>query len=339
MRFLLLFIALILAIVMPIGAAIYVGAAGPGPYLLVDEGPGEAWLTPRNVGQGQAVARRYASQAEARDAADAERDSLETSSYSSTLSVTRYRLREGGVGLLLPVEGWLVHVVAPDRAALDAQVAALPFLQANPDPNPVARALDQHPGGVALGILAYAFFLGIFMFRGAAWAGTVKPAPGTPVLDATQLRARLLAVNGLDVPMQVSQTEKGRYVLTWVLDHARWARPGGMTFVSKVKRVELEFDDARNVVRVVETTMLRDKDKGVTGLSARIALFRGVTIAEHSHKVDIGLNYHPSLGWTVRPEHTFRYRDSELKGPFIQCVTGSGWSWRPVITFWRPLGG
>lgn len=339
MRFLPLFIALILAIVMPIGAAIYVGASGPGPYLLVEGGPGKEWQTPRNVGQGQVVAQQYPSQAEARNAADAARDALETTSYTSTMSVTRYRLKDGGVGLLLPLEGWLVHVVAPDRAALDEQVAALPFLQANPDPNPVVWALDKHPGAVALGILAYALLLGSFMFRGAAWAGTVKPVPGTPVLDAAQLRARLLEVNGLDVPMQVSQTEKGRYVLTWVLDHARWARPGGMTFVSKVKRLELAFDDAHHVVRVVETTMLRDKDKGVTGLSARIALFRGVTIAEHSHQASIGLTFHPSLGWTVQPEHTFRYRDSELKGPFIQCVAGSGWSWRPVITFWRPLGG
>ncbi|VFR96787.1 hypothetical protein RAN3_2633 [plant metagenome] len=339
MRFLSLFIALILAIVLPIGAAIYVGTAGPGPYLLVDGGPSQEWLAPRDVGQGQAVAHRHASQAEARDASDRQLEALDTSSYSSVQSVTRYRLRAGGVGLLLPVEGWLVHVVAPDRAALDEQVAALPFLQANPDPNPVAWALDRHPGAVALGILAYALLLGCFMFRGAAWAGTVKPAPGTPVLDAAQLRARLLEVNGLDVPLQVSQTEKGRYVLTWVLDHARWARPGGMTFVSKVKRVELAFDEAHKVVRVVETTMLRDKDKGVTGLSARISLFRGVTIAETSHQASIGLTYQPSLGWTVQPAHEFRYRDSELKGPFIQCVTGSGWSWRPVITFWRPLGG
>ena len=37
--------------------------------------------------------------------------------------------------------------------------------------------------------------------------------------------------------------------------------------------------------------------------------------------------------------HRYRFDLRELKAPVIAAIANSGWAYRPVITFWRLLGG
>ncbi|MEM7291904.1 MAG: hypothetical protein AAF420_00750 [Pseudomonadota bacterium] len=51
-----------------------------------------------------------------------------------------------------------------------------------------------------------------------------------------------------------------------------------------------------------------------------------------------GVDY-TEAGFTLDEHYRYRYAAKELTQPVIAAIIANGWTYKPVYTFFRPLGG
>jgi hypothetical protein len=73
---------------------------------------------------------------------------------------------------------------------------------------------------------------------------------------------------------------------------------------------------------------------GVVGWSW--SFFRGINFFQYERGVQVGLFFKDGQ-WTKA--YNYRFNLAEMKNPLIEVIAGSGWTFAPVVTFFRPLGG
>ncbi|MGE3936183.1 MAG: hypothetical protein AB7F67_23170, partial [Rhodospirillaceae bacterium] len=64
----------------------------------------------------------------------------------------------------------------------------------------------------------------------------------------------------------------------------------------------------------------------------------GITFFHYAHERVFGLqivNGRP----TLNPTYAYTFNLQEMKQPVIEVITNAGWTYKPVITFFRPIGG
>jgi hypothetical protein len=335
-RIILYVLGIVAAMVVPVAIALLIGFLGPSPYLLDEDALGPEWSSPRRFPDGSTVAvTAYATPAEANREAAAISQSIPTTFTSHTLNVVRYtRADDGRQGLLLPIGRRIVHVEAADDGAIDTRLQSLPFIRENSEKN-VAWILFTRYLGVALaGIAVYAVLLGIGMARGASWAAQIAPRPKTPSVTAKTLRARLLALNELDLPFQVRE-EPGGLVAEWRIADDRWIglmEAGGLR---DVHRIHLRLDPVREQVRSLDVRRTVEWSAGIAEVSASFSLFRGISFYDYDRGAQLGVFFRDGR-WTTRA-YDYRFVLSEMKTPLVEAITGSGWRFTPVVTLSRPL--
>jgi hypothetical protein len=214
---------LVAGIVVPVAAALLIGALGPAPYLLDEDGLGPEWSSPRRFSDGSTVSvTAFQTPAAANQHAASLGRSIPTTSTSQILNVVRYtRADDRRRGLLLPVDRHIVHVEAADDEAIDARLHALPFIHENPEKNPLFVLFTEHLGLAFAGLALYVAAFGIAMARGGSWAAEIAPRPRTAPVTAKTLRARILALNDLDLPFHVREESDG-LVAEWRIADDRW---------------------------------------------------------------------------------------------------------------------
>lgn len=337
LRILLYVAGILTAFVAPVAIGLLVGAPGPEPYLLDEDALGAEWSSPRGFPDGSTVAvTEHPSSSAASRAAAALAESIPTRSVSQTLNVVRYtRADDGRRGLLLPVEHRIVQVEAADDGAIDDRLQDLPFLRQNPEKNPVWELFTQHAGLAFAGLGLYVLALGVLVARGGSWAAEIVPSPmpAAPAPAAT-LRARILALNDLDLPFQVRE-ESGRLVAEWRIADERWIGPFEAGGLRDVHRVHLELDPDRSRVRSLDDRRTVSWSAGTARLSGSFSFFRGISFFDYSRGARYGLFYKDGR-WTTTA-YDYRFLLSEMKTPLVQAVVGSGWTFAPVVTLSRPL--
>ncbi len=336
-RIVVYFVGMILAILLPVGGALLYVSFGPPPYVLRGAAPGSEWKSPRTYPDGSVVAvSRF------RDAATAERG-VETLLKgidwdSQALGVTQYsRTDKGRRGLIFPVGNYVIRVEAADDAAIEARLASLPFVARNPKPNWLWLLSTEHATAAWVGLAIYGLLFTVAMGRGGAWAARVSPQPGVPPVPLETLRQRLLAINDLDVPFRVTEDKHGRLVAEWRIADARWVGLMGAGGLRIAHRIHLRFDAATLRVRALTVKRSIGWRAGL-GLSLVFSYFRGISFFDYQRGEAIGLVY-KNGNWTPGFEYRYRFLLSEIQTPLIEAVTQSGWTFAPVITFFRPLGG
>lgn len=197
-------------------------------------------------------------------------------------------------------------------------------------------------------IAAIALFTGawvvaqFFVFgRMASWASTVEANPGTSPVAATVLASRLLALNGLRAPWQVSRGRRPDELLVdWRYADAVWLDPMRVHGLRRTWRLVLRLDERTRVARAMECHAELDWSAGTVPAAAtlRWQTNRGINFFQYQHGRVFGLQFRngqPTLDLSYA--YTFSLR--ELKNPIIDLVADAGWQFRPVITFFRPIGG
>ena len=335
------FVLVFAGLLLPLGAVLHAAVFGPPPYVLVGTEPAPAWFSERRSPEdGRVLVHRYNSADEARAAARRLADSIPKSFTQTTADSVRYRHRESGrAGIILPLSEFVVHLTAPDADLLETHFESLDFIAENPQANWLWVATTQHMQATVAAGIAYLVLYGVFMCRGAAWAARIAPERGTFRLSADALRKQLLEINELDVPFRIQEGPKGRLLAQWQVADARWSNLFQSGSLQHVRHLQLELDARARKVRVIETARSMQTGRGPFSFVLRFAWSRGVGFSGLEAGRLVGLKHDLQRGWILQEAYRYSFDAYELKAPLIQATTASGWTWQPVLTFFRPLGG
>jgi hypothetical protein len=186
--------------------------------------------------------------------------------------------------------------------------------------------------------LAVAFLLAnvgaavLWFFKGATWAASSQPAAGAQRVSIDQLRERLLAVNQTDTPVTVAVSDDGATVdVTWRYADARWIDHASAHGLRRVHRIVMTLDDASHTARVLEYWSAVDWSAGGSGAEIRWYAARGINFFNFQHQRVFGLQVSPEGTLISNLSYAYTFNLQELKQPFIQAVTHSGWTWKPVF--------
>ena len=109
---------------------------------------------------------------------------------------------------------------------------------------------------------------------------SAKPKAGVVPVSGGEMRDRLLALNGPDVPFEVRE-EEGRLVAEWKIADARWSKIFYAGGINELYRVVMRLDAQRNEVRSIDQRTSVRWDVGAGGLisitaSYQRTLFQGI---------------------------------------------------------------
>lgn len=329
-------VCIVAAFVVPVAGALLLGFLGPAPYLLDEASVGPEWSSPRQFPDGSTVSvTTHPSPAAANQQAQSIRESIPASSTTQTLNVVRYtRADNQRHGLLLPVGSRVVQVEGADERAVDARLHALPFIRENPEKNPMWVLFTRHLGLALSGLALYAVALGIAIARGGSWAAEIAPAARTAPVTAKTLRARILALNELDLPFHVRE-ESDRLVAEWRIADEQWIglmEAGGL---NDVHRIYIDLDAEKHQARSLDVHRTVSWSAGIARVSASFSFFRGISFFGYSRGAQLGVFFRDGR-WTMKA-YDYRFVLSEMKTPLVQAIVGSGWKFTPVVTLSRPL--
>jgi hypothetical protein len=110
--------------------------------------------------------------------------------------------------------------------------------------------------------------------------------------------------------------------------------------MSKGYRLVLRFDEGAHNVRAQDRYASFDwsAGRGLDLLSLNWNMSLGITFYEYRHERVFGLQFRDGKP-TFDLSYAYTFDLNELKQPMIEIVRQSGWNFRPVITFFRPIGG
>ncbi len=316
--------------------------SGPPPYLLREDQIRPEWTqaAPHRFPDGSSVTvSTYPDEVAARDGASAVLKAVPRTSTEYTPSGTRYTGRDNGRrGLVLAIGNRVVHIEADDDYKVDARLADLPFLVENPEKGPITVLFTRHLPLALLGILGFLLLWLALTFRAGSWASSIAPAPGVAPVSAQTLRARLLAINELGLPFQVREEgHRGRLVAEWRIADVRWVglmEAGGLT---KAHQIYLELNSRTRRVLTQDRARTVSWGGGVARLGWSWSFFRGINFFQYERGALVGLFFKDGR-WTTTA-YDYRFHLAEMKNPLIQVILESGWTFAPVVTFFRPLGG
>ncbi len=193
-------------------------------------------------------------------------------------------------------------------------------------------------------------FYGIFVWAGlqfflfgrvASWAAQVPAVPGVEPATVETLMQRLLSINEQDVPYTIKRGSRpDELVVDWRYADAKWLDLMRIHGMSKGYRLVLRFDEGAHNVRAQDRYASFDWSAGrgpdLLSLNWRMSL--GITFFEYRHERVFGLQFRDGKP-TFDLSYAYTFDLNELKQPMIEIVRHAGWNFRPVITFFRPIGG
>ena len=154
--------------------------------------------------------------------------------------------------------------------------------------------------------------------------GEYQPKEGTPVLDAAEVRKRLLALRDIDVPLEVVETEgkePGELVARWRIRDAKWW--------SAFKHVGTEAVTDIHLVLDPEAHEVRGLDKAHT-----VRWNGNVPTLDKSSNVERDTSAWWNAEDPLNPDRMrqWRFDGAEVKDVIGTVITDCGWSLKQV---WR----
>ena len=172
-----------------------------------------------------------------------------------------------------------------------------------------------------------------WFFKASAWSVRQTPAPGTRPELAAALRERLLAINQQNVPVQAitSPNDDNTIEITWRYADAQWLDLMRAHKMSRTHKLVLDLDEPTHKARVSEYWSAFDASAGPHDLRLEWSGARGMQFFQFEQSRVFGLQ----LDSTGKPagelSKSYTFNLQALKQPIIEAVTGSGWTWQPVM--------
>ncbi len=191
------------------------------------------------------------------------------------------------------------------------------------------------------GIFIWAALQFFILGRVATWVGAVPAVPGIEPVAVETLMQCLLAINEQAVPYTIIRGNHANEVIVdWRYADATWLDLMRVHGMKKGYRLVLRFDEGAHNVRAQDRYASFDWSAGrgpsLASLNWNMSL--GTTFYEYQHERGFGLQFKDGKP-TFDLSYAYTFNLNELKQPMIEIIRHSGWNFRPVITFFRPVGG
>ncbi len=231
-------------------------------------------------------------------------------------------------GLAIGVPGLIVAVVQANYGLIDGPPSF--------PPDPLG---EQIKSITKYGIFIWAGLQFFIFGRVASWADQEPAVAGVPPVAADVLMRRLLALNRQDIPYTVNRGRRdNELVIDWRYADAKWLDLMRIHGMSKGYRLVLRLDEGAHNVRAQDRYASFDWSAGPDLLSLKWNASLGITFYEYRHEQVFGLQFKNGQP-TFDLSYAYTFDLNELKQPMIEIVRHAGWNFRPVITFFRPIGG
>jgi hypothetical protein len=232
----------------------------------------------------------------------------------------------------------IVALGLKEEAALQ-RLAITPGLAMVPGPGSGKLPSSNQLWMCFAGVMSWALLQFFIFGRVASWAGGVPPVEGVQPVAADQLMSRLMAVNSMKIPFTVSAgKEPNEIYIDWRYADATWLDLMRVHKMSKAYRLVLRVDADDTKVRAMEQMSELDMSAGISAASLNWKTSYGINFFHYSHQRVFGLQIKDGK-LTMDPSYAYTFNLQELKQPIIDIVRNAGWDYRPVITFFRPIGG
>ena len=251
----------------------------------------------------------------------------------------RLTAREGMTGLLLRDPTRMLVVLGFQPGAAERRLARMPGL--NLVPNPAARKVPTKNQllMVGAGVFGWALLQFFIFGRVASWVATTPAAPGVEPVSAVVLQQRLMALNNRDMPFSVSRgTRPNEILVDWRYADAKWFDLMRVAGMRRTFRLTLRLDEGSHGARAMDSSAALDWSAGAGGDNLSFKRSYGITFVAYERGGVLGFQFKNGMP-TLDPVYTWRFNLNELRGPVAEVITGSGWNYKPVITFFRPIGG
>ena len=197
----------------------------------------------------------------------------------------------------------------------------------------VGKSTTSIPIGLAAALIALNLFVvTVHFFKGAAWAGTSPATPGVAPVAATELAARLEAVNTLDVPFHIERGAlPNEFFATWRYADAKWvdlARARGM---KRTFRIRLMLDEKNGTVRATDYVASFDWSAGRGGAEVEWKTGLGIVFFQYEQQRVFGLQLDEQGRFMPELSYAYTFNMNEMKSPLITAVNHAGWNWRPTV--------
>jgi hypothetical protein len=154
-----------------------------------------------------------------------------------------------------------------------------------------------------------------------------KPKKNTPVLPVEDVRQRLLVLNRETAPYHIrdGSAEGVDLIAEWKIVDARWYEIFAKANLTKVFRIYMKFDEARQEVRAKDEEYTVEWRAGVPSLSLSASKFSG-----QKTSIEFGTAY--AFTEELKPGQVYNYRfnTNEIKKPIQEAVTACGWTYKGV---------
>ena len=287
--------------------------------------------------KGRAILLLYGSEKEAGDKTSDLLFELPTSSTVGIIDLILYQRSDNQAhGMLFQDGPWVILSEAATEDGRRDQLEALPFLIKHKK-SLMSALFEDHLPWFFAGLGLYLAALVIAWPRMASWAAQVDPAPGIPALDVSALKKRILSINDLDLPFSVQPGRReNEFTVDWKYADAKWAGPMAAGGVKALARIRLRLDPEYKVVRAQDSNagvrwQAHGNNSGM-GASLKFSWFKGIEFYNYSRGSAYGLVFKDGR-LTIDQAYDYTFDRSEMKNPFIDVVTGSGWTFRPVVSF------
>ena len=154
-----------------------------------------------------------------------------------------------------------------------------------------------------------------------------KPDKNIPILSEDEVRQRLLELNRETAPYQIidGSTENVDLIAEWKIVDAKWYEIFAKANLTKVFRIYLKFDEAKQTVRAKDEEYTVAWRAGVPSLSMSVSKFQG-----QKTSIEFGTAY--AFTEELKPGQVYKYRfnTNEIKKPIQEAVAACGWTYKGV---------
>ncbi|HNB40688.1 MAG TPA: hypothetical protein PLG52_04250 [Anaerolineales bacterium] len=154
-----------------------------------------------------------------------------------------------------------------------------------------------------------------------------KANKNAPVLSADEVRTKILELNRETAPYQIIDgKDKGvDLIAEWKIVDAKWYELFAKANITKVFRIYMKFDPAKNEVRAKDEEYTVEWRAGVPSLSISVSKFQGQMTS-----VEFGAAY--AFTEELKPGlvYNYRFNTNEIKKPIQEAVATCGWNYKGV---------
>ncbi len=158
-------------------------------------------------------------------------------------------------------------------------------------------------------------------------SSTKRPSAGTPVLSSQEVLDKLASLNRPTAPYRIvdGSSEGVDLIAEWKIVDAQWHEIFAKAGLSKVFKIYLNLDPAKNEVRAMDREYSVAWKAGFPTLSLAASAFKGQT-----QSIEFGKAY--AFTEKLSPEEVVNYRfdTREIKKPIQDAVLSCGWTYKGV---------